>query len=329
MNFIYSDTNSQAIEDLLTSDEDIKCAVAFWGCNAIDLLANTPKTTKIICNLESGATNPFVIESLIKQGIQVKTNKKLHAKVYLAKNKQAIVGSANASANGLSYEDSEVQGWLEAGILVEDKQTLLEINNWFSTQWNAADDITKPLIENTKTLWKKKRNVRKLDAQEGSLLDCLRNTPEQLKDKNIFITIYRNKNAAEEAHNKFIEVQKLNINKRLTFWEDWSNLPENSEFISLYYGPNKGFTFERYYKTRSPASDYIEAFNYNDGSTGEILICFLKNSINGMILTEDDQLILRNRIEALWQQSPNRQPNDTAICISLYEARTIIFPDRA
>jgi len=66
-------------------------------------------------------------------GVQVRRLDNLHAKV-VHTSTQALVGSANLSANGLNLEGEESSGWREAGYLVRDGQQLAAIRDWFELQ---------------------------------------------------------------------------------------------------------------------------------------------------------------------------------------------------
>jgi HKD family nuclease len=127
----------------------IKCAVAFWGDRAPFILGlrGLNKPIQIICNFESGATNPQVVRELLDiPGLQLRSHHKLHAKVYWTA-QGAIVGSSNASANGLGFEGRELEGWLEANALVTDTETLVGIKSWFDDLWNRAVVITPTQIK--------------------------------------------------------------------------------------------------------------------------------------------------------------------------------------
>ena len=89
------------------------CAVAFWGRGAAALFGPRSRV-RIVCNLATGGTNPDEIIALQAKGHTVLQHDQLHAKVYLGKS-QAVVASANASANGLGLEASEQAKWIEAG----------------------------------------------------------------------------------------------------------------------------------------------------------------------------------------------------------------------
>lgn len=126
----------------------LKIAVAFWGVHAGKLLGTTLKNLdsnkcEFICNLESGATNPELIQSLRDHGVAVKTNRHLHAKVIVTWS-QCIVGSANLSANGLGVEGTADElilppFWEEAGVLTDEPSLLAEINRWFDELWQHPE----------------------------------------------------------------------------------------------------------------------------------------------------------------------------------------------
>jgi hypothetical protein len=86
------------------------------GANATELLGlgsvggiESP-IRQIVCNLESGACNPDPIRQLSQLGWNIRTNPRLHAKVYLFPS-AAVVGSANPSTNGLSFDFYAGKGW--------------------------------------------------------------------------------------------------------------------------------------------------------------------------------------------------------------------------
>src|SRR3546814_14672636 len=94
-------------------------AVAFWGHGAVDSLGlNVADNARMICNLESGATNPVEVEKLMRSA-KVKSHPRLHAKLYAAGD-WVIVGSSNASSNGLALESRDLAGWIDANILSKD-----------------------------------------------------------------------------------------------------------------------------------------------------------------------------------------------------------------
>ena len=120
---------------------------------------------------------------------RIKTYDKLHAKVYLSE-RGAIVGSANASSNGLNYEGRKNQGWAEAGIFIHEEGILKEIENWFNSIWEQSKDISGKQIREAQVNWLKRRGERIPQKRKPkSLLKNLRDYPGDLKDKRIYFAI--------------------------------------------------------------------------------------------------------------------------------------------
>jgi hypothetical protein len=138
----------------------VRCAVAFWGHGAARLFGNNIQEARIICNLQSGATNPNEIKIL--QGrptFKIRQCDTLHAKVYIGRS-STVVASANASANGLGLEGREQDAWLEAGVLLDDPGPAGE---WFDELWDnktLVRDITDADIRQAQLIWKT-RQARK------------------------------------------------------------------------------------------------------------------------------------------------------------------------
>ena len=132
-----------------------RCAVAFWGRGASCLIAEGGRA-RLICNLGSGGTNPHEIEALLGAGHHVRQNDLLHAKVYIG-NGQAVVASANLSANGLGLEAGEIAHWLEAGMVSDDIGSVVE---WFEALWQNAGTrtIKQADLQRAKCLWKQRRS---------------------------------------------------------------------------------------------------------------------------------------------------------------------------
>ena len=96
-------------------------AVAFWGIGAGEDLniLRLGSRAKVLCNLATGGTNPREIANLRNAGVRVLQSDDLHAKVYLFPG-GAVIGSSNASANGLSLQGAECAGWNEANVFTAD-----------------------------------------------------------------------------------------------------------------------------------------------------------------------------------------------------------------
>ncbi len=328
--FVSEEGNSKAVYKVLSGKKPLRCAVAFWGESAWEFFKQSNQIVKIICNLESGATNPFLIKKLLaKKNFQIKTKENLHAKVYLTECR-AIVGSSNVSANGLSLEDEEIRGYIEASIVTNDKNVLKSIGDWFESQWESACEITDELLEQSEKRWRNRRisrlNKIARENKKISLLEALKNNAHIFKNRNIFLFIYR-LSVSPEAMDKFSEVKKKmqsSSSSILDFYEDGSELPENSHLIDIYYGPKGGFKYDGIFQT--PINHLIEKFEYEDGEEGEIIICFRSDSVMGYKISKKDKELLRSKISDLWESEYFwRCEDDRSGCLSLYDAKSCLF----
>jgi HKD family nuclease len=334
--FISGDENTNAIKKIFKEDP-LKCAVAFWGKKAWELLKDSKQKIKIICNLESGATNPFLIEKLQKKkNIELRTQHNLHAKVYFSNN-QAIIGSSNASANGLSLEDAEVTGYIEASVTTNDEKIITSINSWFEELWKYAREIDDSLLEESRKKWKNWRNNRPYrenpenpQMATESLLAALRDHPEIFKDRNIYFYPCRY-SMSHEAGEAFSEAQEEYLGTEIDGYECGDDgedgYPENSYLIVLYYGPRGGFRYRGICKTNSP--HLIKGFKDEDGSDGKIILALKEDIIKidsaTYKITPDDRELLRSKISELWKLAEKAVPERI---LSLYDARKCLFGDK-
>ncbi|XYD11448.1 phospholipase D family protein [Methylobacterium sp. NMS12] len=150
-------TDLHAVVGKVIAGTNVRCAVAFWGAGAEDLIAD-PTTAHIVCNLSLGGTNPGVIRTLMDRGAAVRQISSLHAKVYISA-ETAVVTSANASANGLALEGPEQAHWSEAGVeLVGGKAA--SASDWFEGIWGQAQEIGLRDLARAEELWKARRRQR-------------------------------------------------------------------------------------------------------------------------------------------------------------------------
>jgi len=341
--FISGGKNTQKIKELFETEEPLKCAVAFWGKKAEELLDNSKSSEiKIICNLESGATNPFLMEKLLKLkkekplNIHIKTKHNLHAKVYIAGN-QAIIGSSNVSSNGLSLEDEEQQGYEEASIITSDEKIIKSANAWFEDLWsNFTTSITKKMLDKAKEKWKSKRKTRvtnTISSGGGSLFEELRKNPSEFKDRddNIVLAIHRANITNERALEAVEKANNRYFGTEIAAYEYWDSLPEDSYLIVIMYDSNKIFSFWGIYKTDFH-QDTEESFEYENGEKGKITVAFKKKVIRTNLrkykITKKDKELLKDKIEELWELAGEKNVegnNDTGRIISLYDAKDYLI----
>ena len=170
---------------LVANQSTASLAVAFWGKGAASKFKITkPTDIRIICNLESGACNPDEIEKM-RALVQIKTHPRLHAKVYIT-SKGAIIGSSNASANGLAISAEDAKAWNEANIVTDDSVIMERLREWFERMWKQAHSIKTHDIERARQLWKIRRQLAPAQRKGKSLLEALSADPESLEAAKIF-----------------------------------------------------------------------------------------------------------------------------------------------
>jgi len=284
MMLLTNDNYFDEVSAICSNGEPLDIAVAFFGEKAASLF-KTNAQVRIICNLESGACNPNAIVELKKRSnIDIKTCCELHSKVLIQKSK-AIIGSANLSANGLSFEDDESKGWIETGILTTDEKLIKKSQDWFESLWAKADVITDEKIKEAKEKWKKRRNQRPLDKSNKSFFEAVTNNPEKLKDRNIFFVIYPKGNTSPEADAAYKDnIAKFPELKNTGYYENWKKLPDDAWLIDLPYSKNETLAKNNITIWKTPEEAIIVEFE-----SGSIKLCFKKNSIEGLKLNNDDK----------------------------------------
>ncbi len=170
---------------------DIMIAVPFWGRGAVERLAlRKGRPARIVCNLDHPGCNPSVIEALLDRKFKVRTNRRLHAKIYVTSD-VAIVGSSNASSNGLTAESEEALGWIEANVLSRDPALVEATTKLFIEIW---DDRANTLPVTRKAIAAAKEARAALppllfDLPRGtSLFDAARKNPEAFA--SVYVAAY-------------------------------------------------------------------------------------------------------------------------------------------
>jgi PLD-like domain len=163
-------------------------AVPFWGKGSpamLDLISGQP--SRIICNLNSAACNPYVIQELKEaHGVTVRSHPRLHAKIY-ATSTFAIIGSSNASTNGLI--EGTPTSWIEANVLTNDVAMVTKTLALFQELWDNQEtsEVTKGALSDAIALWNA-RPKQKPHLAATSLLAACREQPDLFK--SVYLAAY-------------------------------------------------------------------------------------------------------------------------------------------
>lgn len=186
--------------------EQLELAVAYWGKDATKRLGiDGSKPVRIVCDLLSGGCNPNEIQKLrttpFDWSIEIKHLPGLHTKVYRTP-KCVIVGSANASANGLGDEGRI--GTLEAAIQSDDQAVLDQTASWFKELWEKkAKKIDDTTMKQAREAWRRRRP--KADPR-STVLETLIHDPEWFRG-SVWITYYTS-DVSDNAKAKFEEIKE-------------------------------------------------------------------------------------------------------------------------
>lgn len=243
--FVAPDEYKSRLEQLLDNEPCLSLAIAFWGQGAADLVSSRPgKDFRILCNLMSGGTNPYVIQELRGLAsesdgrIQIRQCDQLHAKVVVG-NSQALIGSANVSTNGLGLGHQGVAQWLEAGVLTSDESVVDGARKWFDELWesDAASVVKDEDIAAAIRIWTLNRRGRQLPSNPEDQFDLRHFSALDLEDMPAYAILYRDE-TSEEA-NKVVEDferKQPESAQSLTWWafEGWqANLSAEEDVDNL------------------------------------------------------------------------------------------------
>ncbi|MBK4726976.1 phospholipase D family protein [Pantoea agglomerans] len=329
--FLTSSDYQQAVTSLAADEEELLAAVAFWGKGADTMICpHAGQRARLICNVDSGATNPQVIKALRdKPGVTIRQSDKLHAKV-IAGAKQALVGSANFSANGLNLEGSEQSWWDEAGLLTEDPGQIAAIHQWFAGQWEAARDISDKDLQLAQLRWSQRRSGRTASAPLTAL-ERLR--PADIEDRKIYLVIY-NEAMSEDGEKAFQQEQKKRTCQPQTditvlppLYEGWPDLPTDALLIDLYYEEGRKMECAGIF-TRT-LQDIN--FTYSDGSAGHLALCVQEETVMGYPFDDKEarQFVkqIRPFIKKILQHATGSEKS-RSVCIPFSEVLHICQPSR-
>jgi len=124
--------------------QDVDCAVAFWGVGIKRDLFPRWSTGKIrvVCDISMGATCRAALHELgAPRNANLRVNDGLHSKVYISE-RGAVIGSPNASENGVGRNGSASGRLLEAGVFCPaGSKAHAEVAQWFNALFNQASMV--------------------------------------------------------------------------------------------------------------------------------------------------------------------------------------------
>ncbi|WP_447727203.1 phospholipase D family protein [Sphingomonas koreensis] len=225
MKLLDETTALDAIRTLLAEADHARLAVAFWGKGAISRLGldRPGLSLEILCNLDSGACNPAELRRLLDlPGIELRSHPALHAKVYWTAG-GAVLGSSNASANGLALESDAATGWHEANISIADPQVLADIDRRFTDLFTAGYPVGTDDLDRAALIWK----ARARQAPTGrrlasSLFEAWRTAPRHAIWKRVKVVWWREDLPPEDQAWIDGEIADGRLDSEVGAYEGWN-----------------------------------------------------------------------------------------------------------
>lgn len=207
-------------------------AVAFWGQGAMNELQLAGREVRILLELDSGGSNPSEVRKLIKAFPQrVKALPRLHAKTYITQ-AAVLVGSANASANGLGAEGTESTKWTELGLLVDDPLTVKSSQRWFNDLWKNGHAISEQMLIRAEQKWDRARSNRAYAIEpDVDLLTAANHDPDSFEGRPIFVVVTVSELSSQGR--KAVKQRSADIGREAYGWESWPDIPRNAWLISF------------------------------------------------------------------------------------------------
>lgn len=207
-------------------------AVAFWGAGAVEQLGldGAKKSYRVLLDLTSGGSNPEVVAQLLKLRPKfVRCVSRLHAKAFIGES-EVVIGSANASANGLGAEGNEATHWRELGLATKSPSDVAAAQAWFTSLWGNSMAITPKMLADAKTKWERRQKTRPHDLGTNSdLLTAASANPNAFKNRGIYITVSTEKLSPKAAEARAEKAKKTKTPAYM--FEQWPKMPVNSHLI--------------------------------------------------------------------------------------------------
>lgn len=305
MKFLDNPNIAPAVREIIRSSENVALAVAFWGRDAGksllgDINSTRKNSVRLLCDLEMGGTNPWEIDQLLSEQYLLSHFPYLHAKVYLGDNR-VVVGSANASANGIGLEGEQCDGLQEAALYSEDSNVVASAWTWFEDLWDRSTLISDDpdALERARSRWAVANRQRPLPSSETSLLRAILDRPEELEGR-LWFAIYPTATGRSDLAEAGIDALKEAHRdwKELAYywgWPELERLPANARVVDLRYSKNGRLYAQKaqYEILDLPLGNAEEGAHY----------CVVKRIRRpGLALSEDDRDVLSDSTlsEAIW-----------------------------
>ncbi|UFN47759.1 phospholipase D family protein [Roseomonas sp. OT10] len=220
---------SKALQSII-GGKNLRCAVAFWGKGShsfFESMGARPQDWRVVCNIDLGGTSPdALIELGAPENNRLRHKSGLHTKVYIS-DQGVIIGSANASDNGIGF-DSEGAKLIEAATFHEPNTPVWQATaNWFEKVFESSHKVDEAAVELARARFVKSRNSMVSEvSRPGSLLDMICLKPEEFGDLSFVVS--RIASDEEDISNARQKAKKIRPDEK----EEIDAMPKNGVFTN-------------------------------------------------------------------------------------------------
>jgi hypothetical protein len=226
MKFLDGPSTEIEIRNLWSTAKTARVAVAGWGEGAVERLGlerMVGRDIQIVCDLLSGACNPVEIKLLreLLGNERVLTCRRLHAKVWCT-DQGAIIGSSNASANGLGAEDKQASKSIEANILVHEGAIIEAIEYWYRMEVaRQARKIGDDDLKLAQKRWEERQRIQP-PPEGASLLDVISKDPSAFGNDrdDLLVWVWKQDERDDWAERALEEERRLLDDRGIDCWQD-------------------------------------------------------------------------------------------------------------
>jgi len=186
----------------------------------------------------------------------------------------AVVGSSNASTNGLCEEGNKLAGWMEANAVITDSQALDLLRKRFDigTVGRRITDLDLKVAEKA---WKARRRVV---IPGASLLDTLVDDPDRIGLQDIYFAAVDAPYSKEGERER--ELVKDEMGRDFDTFEKWPELPREVPIVCFWIAADGNLHPDAFWRVTPKA---------NDRGKGKTQICQRITTAYGFSVNQRDR----------------------------------------
>lgn len=255
------------------------------------------------------------MQNLLRLGCKIKTIDGLHSKIY-CNGDQVVIGSSNASSNGLASDLNRFSGNVEANALIIERSFVDAVHRWFDEHWKISStrSVTPTLIAESKPIWLKNSSVHRQFV--NGLLSQMRQDPEMVRKVRARVVYYHMNSGSASAQSTFnlhgraqySDAEWRFLNGDLPFYEDhagWDVKPGDVFLDFQCSKPKARAIFDGIWRVRKNPYIYV-----GNSKKHRVILLEKLTDIDGLRVSRSDQKEMERAIDRYMKTDPSRWEAD-------------------